>query len=272
MNTKFQTKYFSFFRCFIFFFFVICIVSSFHTLVFAASADQKIYDDANLFSNKEEKLLEQAYATSSQNAGIDIILITSDDTKGKSSKVFLEDFFDEAYAANAIKKDTVLFLINMEARNLTIQGYGSCEVSISDDRIEYILDDITPMMSDGNYVETASLFAKEAEYYAGETNKRSYYGGKQPFYLKPWFLAIVAVVIGGITICIMTVNAGGKVTTTSNTYLNADSPGVISHHDHFMYTSVTKVKRESSDSGGRSSGGGGTSSGGSSHSGGSRDF
>ena len=260
---------------FVIFLFFFCLSNITISEVYAASSPTKIFDYANLFSGREIETLEKEYRQSSDAADIDIILITNDDMEGKTSKRYLEDFYDQVYLDNTINPNAALFLINMQERNLTIQGYGSCETSISDNRIEYMLDDLSPIMKDGNYYEAASLFAKEAEFYDGEKNTKSYYGGKtknQPFYLKPWFLAIIGLVIGTISVSVMAANAGGKVTTSSNTYLNSNSPGVIGHQDQFMYTSVTKVKRPKDNDGDRSSGGGGVSSGGHSHSGGSRDF
>ncbi len=274
---------------------LLCISGLASSTVQAANAEQHIYDAAGLLTSSQVDELEATFKDFSVSSGVDIIFLTTNDSEGKTDKVYIEDFYDNLYfTEETISYDAALMLINMDSRNITIQGYGSCEFYLNNDRIEYMLDDVFPLVKDKDYYEAARLFAEETDYYMGEEKGvtteykpgQDYgetYDGPSNYYGRDnkknaltenigVFIAI-SLVIGGIAIIIMIKNAGGKVTVNANTYLDPNSPGITNGYDNYVRTTVTKtIHVESSGGGGRSSGGGGRSSGGRSHSGGSRGF
>lgn len=267
------------------------------------TSQKYVYDEDGLLSDKELADLKQLLAESSETAGADIICITARVSSYEKEKKYLEDFFDAQYDAGLLREDAALLLVNMELRDVFIQGYGLCEFYLNNDRIEYILDDITPYLSDADYAKAFSLFADEVVYYMGEEDGVSFeygegaqpgesYSGPGSYYQKKptaWeafsslpfgLIAILSVAIGGISVAMLSASSGGSVTTDSRTYLDGVNSGIVAHRDDYIRTSVTKRRKPQESSsgsrhgsgGGRSSHGGGISSGGHSHSGGRRGF
>lgn len=256
----------------------------------ALAGSMNIYDNADLLTDSEETQLEESFGTLSASAGVDIKFLTVNGTDGKTQKTYLEDFVDEKCDAGDFSEDVVIMMIDMGERQITIQGYGTCEFYINNDRIEYMLDDVYAYVSDGDYFGAADTFAVEAEYYMHEDKGvadgyepgQDYgesYAGPSNYYghdntaRTHVIMLVVSLAIAAIIVAVMASNSGGKITTDSATYRSPGSRGITGRHDTYIRTTTTRTKRASSTSGGgRSSGGGGISSGGRSHSGGSRGF
>lgn len=258
-----------------------------------------VYDDANVFTEEQKNTLQELCQTKGAKAGVDIILLTNYFASSAEEKIYMENFYDEYYEAGLLKADTTILLLNMELRNVYIQGYGKCEFYISNDRIEHILDDIIIFhLADDRYYEGMTLFIDEVVYYMGQDAGVSFeykegqdygetYNGLTEYYhvsLTPkqalssvpfGIIALIAFVIGGISLTIMASSSGGKVTITNRSYLDNAHSALTASRDDYIRTTVTKRRKpqeNNSSSGPRSSGGGGVSSGGHSHSGGSRGF
>lgn len=210
----------------------------------------------------------------------EVFILTKNSIPG-SRKQYLEDTADAHEVTNA-----VLLLINMDSSNrgYEIQGYGSAEFAIDDDRIESILDQMYPDMVDGNYTDAIYAFVSHVynacqsfDYQDYEDNPQDYVPHGETDYRKgiynPWTQLFFAVVIAVIIVIIMVANSGGKVTVDQNTYLDRTDSRILARYDHYIRTTTTKRRKpsDSSSSGGHSSGGG-RSSGGRSHSGGGRSF
>jgi uncharacterized protein len=270
--------------------------------VYASPEDQKVYDFSGLFSDQEVSELEGIFKKYGVEGLIDIVAITVDSLDSITRKKYLEDFYDE-YGFGYDKEfgDAVLLLINMDPadRGVEIQGYGMAEYYVNNDRIEYMLDDITELLKSGDYYEAMEEYAKQAAYYmnqekgvkvepaTGDQNTGNgygessydgpsdYYGEKEDniFYNTLVQLGI-ALAIGGISVGVMAANSGGRITVHNRTYLNEGTSGVVDSRDDYIRTTTTKVRKpqNNNNGGGRSSGGGGISSGGNSHSGGGRGF
>lgn len=269
--------------------------------VLASPQDEKVYDNYGLFNTDEIADLEDLCEQYGEEGKVDIVIIT-DEVSGESSKQYMEDFYDEkGFGYNQEFGDTAMIFVNMnpEYRNVTIQGYGNAEYYLNNDRIEHILDDVTKLLMAGNYYKAMEEFAKQAAYYmneekgvntapaAGEPGSGNYYGesgyaGPSDYYgekednilYNTFFQLGIAVIIGAVTVGIMAMNSGGRVTVSNRTYLDDGNSGITATRDDYIRTTTTRVKKPSNNNngGGRSSGGGGISSGGHSHSGGSRSF
>jgi uncharacterized protein len=268
--------------------------------VHAAPEDQKVFDYYGLFSEDEITDLEDVCAQYGEDGKVDIVVVT-DDLNGASTQKYLEDFYDEyAFGYNQEFGDAAIILVNMyeSDRSVTIQGYGKAEYNLNNDRIEYILDDVTKLLKNGEYYNAMEEFAKQSAYYmneskgvntspaTGEAGSGKYYGesgysGPSDYYGKKednifyntFFQLGIAVIIGAVTVGIMAAGSGGRVTVSNRTYLDEGNSGVTASRDDYIRTTTTRVKKpDNNNDAGRSSGGGGISSGGHSHSGGSRGF
>lgn len=291
------------FLSFLFMITILFSFSDFHKITaLAAPEDQKVYDNYGLFSEEEIADLEDACSTYGDKGKVDIVIITTEGLGGITRKQYLEDFYDETGLGYEKEFGTAaLILIDMDSgnRGVEIQGYGDAEYYINNDRTEYILDDIAPMLNDGDYYDAMIEYCKEVAYYMKEekgvntspvtgaegsgnyygessySGPSDYYGQEESIFFNTLFQLGLAIVIGAIAVAIMAIQSGGKVTVNKYTYMDEQSSRILARQDNYIRTTTTRVRKPQNNSnsgGGRSSGGGGISSGGHSHSGGGRSF
>lgn len=233
-----------------------------------AETDQHIYDGAGLLSDSEISDLE-AYATEkSRGNGADFLLLTTDSTDGLPIETYMGNFFDD-WAVEHGQENAVLLTIDIGGRNFYLAGFGTAETRLDNQRVEMVLDRITPYMAEGQYAgafrETIETSDRYMEYRPG-VNPES-------IFFKTWFHAAAGLLLGGIIVGSMLYNSGGRNTTTAATYIDRDNTRVTRDADRFRNKTVTRRRiPKNNSSGGGSGGGGGMTGGGRSFSGGGRSF
>jgi len=278
-------------------------------IAFAEKADtssmQHVYDLAQLLSSDEISKLEKYCISYGEDAGLDIMILTHNDPTAIYGEDYIEDFEDQLPVG-----DRVYLLIDMYNREVFIEGYGKAETYIHSKRIDKILDEITPFLTEGDYYNACLIYIKSSAGFMKDDSDLNYdhnynqtpqssdpnapnydetwpdeYSeqAKEDSILKNiWFQLAVSLVIGGVVVAIMAYSSGGTMTAGSSNYFDHSSPGLIGRRDHYLRTTVTKVRKPKDDTphnnshakGGFNSSGfrGGVSSGGRSHSTGSRKF
>ncbi len=252
--------------------------------------NQKVYDDADLLTETEEQELQSACIETAKEKGVDIFVVTTDNTKGKSSMTYSDDFLDKKYLNDEADKTSILLLINMQDREVWINTIGEAITYFTDVRIDRMLDEITPYLSSASYKAACDEFLYQVELYMGveavgddyyyndgdlddtiyyERSARDVFEDNLPIYL------IVAVIAGVIGAIVLVSGSSKGMTAGAFTYMDKNSVRVHKEKDQYIRTTTTKRKIEtpSNNSGG---GGGGssthTSSSGVSHGGGGRSF
>ena len=274
---------------------------------FAAETDiseinQHVYDKAGLLSTTEVEDLEQMCIDYGTEAGIDIMILTHDDSDAVYAEDYIEAFEDQLPVGNR-----VYLLLDMNERVVFMEGYGTAETYIHSKRIDNIIEEITPDLSSGNYFIACATYIKSSAAYMSddsELNTDHDYTAGTPQSSDPnapnydetwpsdrntgsselidilsnvWVQLIAAVVIGIITVSIMAYNSGGRMTAGSSNYIESNNSGLIGRRDDYVRTQVTRVRKpqnNNSSGGGFNAGGfrGGSSGGGRSHSSGGGHF
>ncbi|MBD8067896.1 TPM domain-containing protein [Bacillus sp. PS06] len=243
---------------------ILLIYSTFFSNVFAAEANQKIYDYADLLTAGEEAELEQLANTYGEERQTDFIILTTNDTEGKNVVEFMQDFYDEkALGYDKPHGNTAILTVDMEHREIYLAGFYKAKTYLDDSRLDLIRDKITPALSNGDYVGAASTFIETSYEYMGIRP------GVNPenILFKLWFQILLSLVIAGVVISVMVFNTGGKVTVNDRTYIDPNNSKVVNQRDTYIRTSVSKRKKPSNNSGGGGGSGGGITRGGHSHSG-----
>jgi uncharacterized protein len=75
-----------------------------------------VVDEANLMSPDQVLDLNDRANALSQEFNMDIVIVTTDDTGGKSSREFADDYFDYNGYGVGPNYDGILFLIDMDNR------------------------------------------------------------------------------------------------------------------------------------------------------------
>lgn len=236
----------------------LCFIPS--VAVFAKAntpATEFIIDDLDLFTEEQEQTLNKKAKAIQDKYKVDVILITTDEVINSFVELYSENYYDEHYDRKKdISKDAVIIVRN-GYRYVYISGYGKCETYVSNNRIEKILDDMTPLHRQDQFYEAFCVMYDSIRHYLGlNPNPLTW----------TWVQLLIALAIGAISVGIMLYNSGGKVTTNNRTYLDLEHSGLVSKRDIYLRTTVQKIHRpKSNNSSSRSSGG-------HSHSGGGRSM
>ena len=237
----------------------------------SVDATEKVYDFAELYTDEEEKEIYNKIQSFIDTRQLDLVVVTIKENPKGSAMVYADDFYDYNNFGLNETRDGLLFLIDMDTRELWISGTGKGEEIYPDTKINDILDETFQKFSDKLYYEgTINVIKTIDSYYNIE------YNGNGRYEPKSYMDYIQHVVIGSvvITIIVMVIlvskNKMVNKATSSREYLNEETKSVKLVKNHLIGTHVTKTKIEH-DSGG-SSGGGHISSSGSSHSGGGHHF
>lgn len=235
-----------------------------------SGSKERIYDFANLLSREEKAELEKISKKYSSKRETDFIILTISDPMGKDIVDYMEDFYDDkALGYDKSHGNVAILTIDMENRDVYLAGFYKAERYLDDYRLDIIRDKITPNLSKGNYYDAFYSFIKTSYKYMGVRP------GVNPenILFKSSFQLIVSLGIAGITVGTMSYNSGGRTTVSAGTYKDSNNSKIISRHDTYLRTNVSKRRKpsnnNSSGGSGRSSGGsgGGVSRGGHSHSG-----
>lgn len=260
---------------------IICL-----SLSYRANADLKrVVDKADLFNETEVTLLENNIKDISGKYSMDIVIVTTDDVNGKSSRDYADDFFD--YEGYGLGNDYsgVLLLINMDDREVYISTSGKGEIYFTDDRIESILDNVYRYLSDEQYFDGAEEFLSNTKKYLNKGIPSNQYTvdengnivlSTEEVMKRIGIAILISLGISSIVCAVVVTTYKKPAALPEETYVDKNSITFTKRSDRFISTHTTSRKIPK-DNGGSSSGSGGrstthTSSSGRSHGGGGRSF
>lgn len=247
----------------------------------AVDASEKVYDFAELLTPSEEKQIYNRVQDFISKTDLDLAIVTINDNDKFNAMEYADDFYDYNDFGTDSEYSGVLFLVDMDTREIYMSTTGKAISMYNDYRIDKILDAIYQDFSDENYSDGITKFIAIIENYDTiglPSNKDSKYviNDEGEVYRKfPWLIVLgVPSVITAIVIGILiSKNKLVRVATSSREYLDKDSLKIKTLSDRLVSTNTIAVPRSSGSS---SSGGGGSSrhsgSSGSSHGGGGHRF
>ena len=97
---------------------------------------------------------------------MDIVIYTTDDAGGKTSQAFADDAYDGGGFGVGPGRDGLLFLIDMDNREIYLSTSGSAIGLFTDSRVEAILDDAYAPLAEGDYYGAANRFLQGVRRYA----------------------------------------------------------------------------------------------------------
>lgn len=244
----------------------------------AVDASEKIYDYAELLTDTEEKEVYQRISDFVSSSELDLAIVTINENNKGTAKEYAQDFYDY----NAFGTDTVhsgiLFLVDMETREIYMVTTGKAITMYDDARIDTIVSDIYTYFSDKEYAKGMTKFVTILDNYdklgLPSNNDTKYVIGSDGTLSRkiPWFIFLVCPVLATIIVMAILIHKNRLVrkATSSKEYLKKDSVDIKLESDQFLGSNVTKIRIDHSSS----SGGSSTSSGSSgiSHGGGGHKF
>jgi len=222
-----------------------------------------VYDEAQLLTDAEEREL-QLFAAGYESKGIAVVFLTIDDAQGYSSMTYSDDFYD----THAFGTDGVLFMIDMDNREVYINTVGRC-IGWLEYQIDEILDETYIYAGEGRYYtclkETSRLACKVID------------AKLNPLFALPQYGLVIILVAAGITLIVVLVllakHRSSNVVIQASRYMErgfkvkSRDEVFLGCRDEVLYG---YYRQDTSSSGG--GGGSHRSSGGISHGGGGRKF
>ena len=259
--------------------------------VSASSALPMVIDQAELLDSTEESTLEETARQLRNEFNMDIVLLTVDSLDGKTAQNYADAYYDDHGYGYGENGSGILFLLAMEEREWYISTCGDAIYALTDYGIQQIGESVVMYFSDGDYeagfhafltmlpdylnaYETGSPVDGQADYsgdyYHSERDSVVYY---EEEYSPSIFLSVV---IGAVTALVVILIMRATMNTRrkqygASSYMKAGSFHLRRHQDIFLYSNVSKVRRQQNNSshgggvgssvhrssGGRSHGGGG---------------
>lgn len=263
----------------------------------ADQGQQRVFDQAELLTPEEAAQLETEIAGLRDRMKMDVVLVTALDAKGKSAREYADDFYDQGGFGTGKDYSGVLYLIDMDNRELYISTSGAMIRFLTDERIESMLDHAYDKIVNEDYFETAESFLTDTAYWyekgipGGQYNYDTETGKISRYHRITLLEALIAFGVAAGLAAAVCLNVKKEYAmeadrSRSSNYLlayRADARFVMrDQQDRLLnsFTSQTVIPRQPVSRGGSGSrgiGGGGrssthTSGGGRTHGGGGRRF
>lgn len=246
----------------------------------------RVVDHSGLLTQSEVDRLEEKISQLWDSCRLDIVIVTVDDLAGKTVQQYADDYYDENPYGYGDDYTGILLLLSMGTREWYMSTCGEARYIFTDYGLEVLGDTLAPYLSDGAYYEAFDLwldqivnfcdayyggspvdgFVQPDAYYPESGDDILYYPGES----KPnHFLSLV---IGVITALVAVLIMRSRMNTAKRQahavdYLKKDSYQLRTCRDLFLYSRVTKTRRQENNgnrgggssvhrsSGGRSHGG-----------------
>jgi len=229
-----------------------------------------VKDYLDYLTDDEESELQEAIDSVRTGYNLDVVIVITDDTEGKSSKDFADDYYD--YNGHGVGSDSsgLLMLINMAEREVWISTTGKAIDIFTDSRIAEMIDDVVGPLSEGEYFEASNTFIDDIRYYVemgvpqGQHRVEQEYQGQSStaYYhkvtyfdkvlglMQSFYVFLFALIISGIATILASLSSKGTVTINNHTYEAKGSFVLSSSRDDFIRETTTKteIHKDSGDS------------------------
>ncbi len=126
------------------------------------AGDVRVFDQAYVFPEEEEKELQQAIDALREKMDMDAAVVTAEENPG-SAQTYADDFYVAHGFGTGSGHDGALLLIDMDNRELCISTEGKMVRYMTDSRIEAVLDDMYGYAAAGDYYQAAGAFVEDLE-------------------------------------------------------------------------------------------------------------
>lgn len=219
-----------------------------------------VSDNAGLLLPEEITALEEKAAELASRYNIDPVILTVDSLGGESPQIYADDYYDHS----GYREDGVLFLLAMAEREWYISTSGTVIYALTDYGIQQLGETVVPCLAEeywftGFYSFLDSLpyyldayqsgapidgYADDSsDYYHGDREEILYYEEESsPNFFYSLFAGLAA---AGISIGVMRSSMNTKrAQRNAGAYMEEGSWNLYQHRDLFLYSNVTKTRRQ----------------------------
>ena len=225
----------------------------------------RLNDSAEVLTEDEDSELEASLEELSVRQSFDVTIATIDSLESEgytSMEEYADDLYDYCQFGYGADRDGVLLLVSTGDRKWHISTCGYGITAFTDAGIQYLGEQMTPDMADGDYAAAFHTFIQWTDSYVTAAREGQPYDvdnmPKEPFSIV--YLG-VALVIGLVTALIVTGVMKGQLKSVApqrdaTDYVRQGSMKLTNQRDLFLYRDVHRTERpketSSGDSGGSS--------------------
>lgn len=229
-----------------------------------------VIDAADLLSEAEESGLEQAALELRSKYFMDIVILTVQSLDGASAQNYADNYYDLGGYGYGENGDGILFLLAMDEREWYISTCGEAIYAVTDYGVQQLGSAALPYLSDGLYFDAFNTYLNElsffleayaladpldgyadysGDFYHGTREEILYYEEEEDI---NFFLSLGSgIVAAGIVILIMRSSMNTKRRQQSaSDYMNEGSYHLRVQRDMFLYSNVSKTRKQQSNSSG----------------------
>ena len=221
--------------------------------IFAESSYPRLSDEADILTDAEETEIIATLDRISIDQTVDIVICTVSDMGEFSAVEYTDKLFDERFYGMGSDRSCILLMVSMEYGDwhITTAGYGI--TALTDVGIEYVGEQIVPMMSDGNFADAFLEYASICDRFIDMTRSGNPFDADD--LLKESFHAlrnlIICLIIGIVSAWIITGKKKSQLITVkrqtaAKNYTKDDSLKIYESKDVFLYKTVSKTQKTDS--------------------------
>lgn len=224
----------------------LCLIVCMGLSITAAAAEYPpILDRAGILSDSDAQFLAELAQEVSQEAGIDLVILTVPSLEGKSAEAYADDFYDY----NGYSQNGLIFLLAMEEREYHISTCGTVIDVLTDDVLYDMEQDFLPDLSSGDYFDAFLNVINTVDTYMIDNPLAD-------AIVSIFFGSIAGVIVAAISVLIMRMGMNTKVSQhAAGDYLKEGSYNLSQHQDIFLYSRTSRRRKPEPSS---NSGGGGS--------------
>ena len=241
----------------------------------------RMNDSAEVLTEDEDNELEASLEELSVRQSFDVVIATIESLESvdyDSMEAYADDLYDFCQFGYGSDMDGVLLLVSVGDRKWHIStcGYGT---AFTDAGIQYLGEQMTPFMADGDYAGAFRTFVQWSDTYIDAARAGHPYDvnnlPREPLSLMYLFLALgIGLVLAWVVVHVMKSQLRSVAfQENAASYVREGSMNLTNSRELFLYRDVHRTERpkesRSSDSGGSSTH---TSSSGTTHGGGGGSF
>lgn len=223
----------------------------------------RVIDKAELLDSVQEKSFLEQIENIVQSYDFGVAIITTDTLEGMDITVFCEQIFDGCGYGIGPDRDGILFLISMEERDWNIDAHAYGATAFNDYGRENIGRRVQPLLTEGDYAGAFSSFLDYVDIFLTQAASGDPYSSSNPYVTTNDVFAILPVtfivsfVIALIIVLIMRYRMKtARPKPLAHEYIRQGSFTLTGRSDMFLYSSVSKTRREKSSSSSSSRGSG----------------
>ncbi|MGI6269828.1 MAG: TPM domain-containing protein [Candidatus Howiella sp.] len=242
----------------------------------------RLTDNADILSDSEETALLAQLDEISERQQFDVAVLTVSSLDDAYTEIgaYADDYYDFGGFGLGENRDGVILVLNMDSRDWYMSTCGYGITAITDAGREYMSEQFLPYLSDGDYAEGFAKYAQLCDEFVTKAKAGSPYDVDNIPKDIDWFNWIgSSLILGIVGAFIFAGRLKSKMKSVAfqsaaGSYIAENSLNVTDSKDVFMYSNVTRSKRETESDGSGGSGGSRThtSSSGTTHGGGGGKF